>query len=67
MSDTGVIINLAPTGMIPTKRMNPHVPVSANEIIEDIHEAVEIGMALRVCFEERDEGVYLPLFEPAEG
>jgi len=25
---------------------------------------VEIGMPLRVCFEERDEGIFIPLFEP---
>ena len=31
----GVIINLAPTGMIPTKDMTPHVPVTPREIIED--------------------------------
>lgn len=27
-------------------------------------EQVEIGMPLRVCFEERDEGIFIPLFEP---
>jgi uncharacterized OB-fold protein len=26
---------------------------------------VEIGMAVKVCFEALDEGVFLPLFEPA--
>lgn len=28
-----LIVNLAPTGMIPTKEMTPHVPVSPQEII----------------------------------
>ena len=28
---------------------------------------VEIGMRVRVLFEELDENVFLPLFEPAEG
>lgn len=30
-------------------------------------DAIEIGMELRVTFEEREEGVFLPLFEPARG
>ncbi len=25
---------------------------------------VKIGMPVRVCFEERDEGIFIPLFEP---
>ena len=25
---------------------------------------VKIGMRVRVCFEEREEGIYIPLFEP---
>ena len=41
-----LIINLAPTGMIPTKEMTPYVPVTVEEIIEDVHEAVEIGITM---------------------
>ena len=41
-----LIVNFAPTGMIPTKQMTPHVPVSASEIIEDVHRAREIGISL---------------------
>ena len=41
-----LIINFAPTGMIPTKEMTPHVPVTVNEIIEDVHRAVEIGITM---------------------
>jgi len=29
-----LIVNFTPTGMIPTKEMTPHVPISASEIIE---------------------------------
>jgi len=29
-------------------------------------DSIAIGMPLRVVFEEADEGIYLPLFEPAE-
>jgi 3-keto-5-aminohexanoate cleavage enzyme len=41
-----LIVNLAPTGMIPTKAMTPHVPVSVSEIVEDVHEAWEIGITM---------------------
>jgi len=41
-----VIVNLAPTGMIPTKRMTPHVPVSVSEIVEQVHEAWEVGISM---------------------
>jgi uncharacterized OB-fold protein len=27
-------------------------------------EEVEIGMPVKVCFEEREEGIFIPLFEP---
>jgi 3-keto-5-aminohexanoate cleavage enzyme len=40
------IINFAPTGMIPTRAMTPHVPLSISEIIEDVHAAVEIGITM---------------------
>ncbi len=39
-----LIVNFTPTGMIPTKEMTPHVPVSINEIVDDMHEALEIGI-----------------------
>lgn len=41
-----LIISFCPTGMIPTKEMTPHVPVSVTEIIEDVHRAVEIGITM---------------------
>lgn len=41
-----VVINFTPTGMIPTKRMTPQVPVSVTEIIEDVHQATELGITL---------------------
>ena len=31
-----LIVNFTPTGMIPTKEMTPHVPVSVSEIVEEI-------------------------------
>jgi 3-keto-5-aminohexanoate cleavage enzyme len=41
-----LIINFTPTGMIPTHDMTPHVPIQPNEIIEQVHEAAEIGITL---------------------
>ncbi|MBR9844756.1 MAG: 3-keto-5-aminohexanoate cleavage protein [Algicola sp.] len=49
-----LIINFTPTGMIPTKDMTPHVPVTASEIIEDVQKASEIGITM-VHLHARDE------------
>jgi uncharacterized protein (DUF849 family) len=40
--------------MIPTKEMTPHVPTTVQEIVEDVHEAVEIGITM-VHLHARDE------------
>ena len=55
-----VIVNFAPTGMIPTKEMTPHVPLSVNEIVEDVHRAVEIGITT-VHIHARDERTGEPI------
>jgi uncharacterized protein (DUF849 family) len=39
----GVIINFTPTGMLPTKQMTPHVPVTPQEIIKDVLECAALG------------------------
>lgn len=41
-----IIINFCPTGMVPTKKMTAHVPLSPDEIIEQVHEAYEIGITI---------------------
>ncbi|MEM0966793.1 MAG: 3-keto-5-aminohexanoate cleavage protein [Verrucomicrobiota bacterium] len=41
-----LIINFTPTGMIPTKEMTPHVPISVEEIIEDVRVASQIGISM---------------------
>ncbi|MFK5974145.1 MAG: 3-keto-5-aminohexanoate cleavage protein [Flavobacteriaceae bacterium] len=41
-----LILNFTPTGMIPTKEMTPHVPVSVSEIVEDVHQASELGITM---------------------
>jgi uncharacterized protein (DUF849 family) len=40
------IINFVPTGMVPTKTDTPHVPVSSNEIIEQVHQVYELGITI---------------------
>ncbi|HKK41051.1 MAG TPA: 3-keto-5-aminohexanoate cleavage protein [Bacteroidales bacterium] len=39
-----LIIDFTPTGMIPTKSMTPWIPVTPQEIIEDVHKACELGI-----------------------
>lgn len=41
-----LIVNFCPTGMIPTKAMTPHVPISPDEVIEDSCRALERGAAI---------------------
>lgn len=38
------VLNLAPTGLVPTKAMNPAVPVAAEEIIEQVLECADLGV-----------------------
>jgi len=48
------IINFVPTGMVPTKRMTPHVPIRIQEIVEEVHAAYEAGITI-VHLHARDE------------
>lgn len=48
--------------MIPTKDMTPHVPVTASEIIEDVHKANEIGITM-VHLHARDAITGKPTYE----
>jgi uncharacterized protein (DUF849 family) len=41
-----LIVNLTPTGMVPTKDKNPHVPISCSEIIEEVLQAWETGITV---------------------
>lgn len=54
-----LIINFTPTGIIPTKDMTPHVPLEVHEIIENIHEALEIGITM-VHMHAREPGTGIP-------
>lgn len=49
-----LIINLCPTGMVPTKNMTPHVPIAPKEIIKDALETAKLGVSM-VHIHARDE------------
>ncbi len=57
-----LIINFTPTGMIPTKSMTKVVPISVSEIVEDVHQAMEIGITM-VHIHARDEETGLPTYK----
>jgi 3-keto-5-aminohexanoate cleavage enzyme len=41
-----LIINFTPNGMIPTKEMTPHVPISPEEIAKEVLEAAKLGVSI---------------------
>ncbi len=41
-----LIVNFCPTGMIPTKAMTPHVPITPDEVIDEACRALELGVAI---------------------
>lgn len=57
-----LIVNFTPTGMIPTKEMTPHVPIMVKEIIEDVQQAVDIGITM-VHLHARDESTGKPTYK----
>jgi uncharacterized protein (DUF849 family) len=48
------VVNLAPTGMIPTKEMTPHVPITPAEVAMDVAKCASIGLTT-VHVHARDE------------
>jgi 3-keto-5-aminohexanoate cleavage enzyme len=56
-----LIVNFTPTGMIPTKEMTPHVPISVGEIVEEVQRAFEIGITM-VHLHARDEETGVPTY-----
>ena len=55
----GLILNLAPTGMVPTKGLNPRVPITAAEIVEDTKRCIALGANI-VHLHARDEATGQP-------
>jgi 3-keto-5-aminohexanoate cleavage enzyme len=42
--EESLVVDFTPTGMIPTKSLTSHVPITESEIIEDVHLAWELGI-----------------------
>lgn len=53
---SAIIVNFCPTGMVPTKDMTSHVPVAVSEIVEQVHEAWEIGITIAHLHARTDDG-----------
>ena len=65
-----LIINFTPTGMIPMKESVPSVPISAQEIVESVHEAYELGITMAHLHARKPDGTpsseaadYAPILE----
>ncbi|MYM68812.1 3-keto-5-aminohexanoate cleavage protein [Pseudoduganella sp. FT55W] len=52
-----LILNLAPTGMVPTRSMSPHVPLSPAEIADDCARCVDLGVSMLHLHARDDDGV----------
>ena len=62
MPEKKFILNFTPTGMIPTKEMTPHVPVTPDEIIEDVLQTANLGVTI-VHLHARDPVTGAPTYE----
>jgi len=49
-----IIINFTPTGMLPTKEITPFVPIHVAEIIQEVKNAIDLGITM-VHLHARDE------------
>ena len=65
-----IIINFCPTGMMPTKKTTPNVPISVSEIVEQTHEVYELGITIAHLHARNDDGspaykasIYRDIFE----
>lgn len=54
--DKKLIINLAPTGMIPRKSDTPYVPITPDEIAADVEKSVKAGAAIAHLHAREDDG-----------
>jgi 3-keto-5-aminohexanoate cleavage enzyme len=55
-TDLDLIINFAPTGLIPSKQMTDHIPETVKEIVEDVRRAVAIGITMVHLHARDDQG-----------
>lgn len=56
------ILNFCPTGMVPQKKDTPYVPVSPEEIIEQTHQAFEVGITIVHAHAREEDGT--PSWKP---
>ncbi len=49
-----LIINLCPTGMVPTRAETPHVPLTPDEVAADVRRCADLGVSI-VHVHPRDE------------
>lgn len=54
--DDALIINFAPTGMVPRKSETPFVPESPDEIVEQVHAAFELGITIAHLHARAEDG-----------
>jgi len=52
-----LVINLAPTGMVPTREDTPYVPITPEEIANDVCRCIPLGVSM-VHLHARDENGY---------
>ena len=57
-----IIINFTPTGIIPSKKVTPYVPITSQEIIADVKKACELGIT-SVHLHIRDSETQLPCYK----
>jgi uncharacterized protein (DUF849 family) len=58
-----LIINLAPTGMVPTRLDSPHVPLTPDEVAADVRRCADLGASIVHLHPRDDDG--LPSQDPA--
>lgn len=56
----GLIINLAPTGCVAKKSDSPHLPISHNEIIDDVAACMELGIQMVHLHARDNNGQHSP-------
>lgn len=65
-----LILTLAPTGNVPTRKLNPHAPLTIEEIVADVKKCADLGVSLahlHIRDEEllptSDRGIYKQLVD----
>lgn len=62
MANKKFILNVAPTGVIPTKQMNPRVPILPGEIVNEVLNLVDLGPSM-VHLHARDSATGEPAYK----